>query len=158
MLKLISACRLHKDPVLSEILRYLIFRGPSTAYRIARDLNLHFTQAYRKASRLEHFGLVRRINNHRGDMFEVTERGLILCYYYGCLNWETILDKLAARQKLPRLVIRTFLDEYLTYFKEEALIDDLLVMAFYAIYRGMPVPSELISAVEKRLLKPLISH
>jgi len=102
MLKFISACRLDKDQLLSEVLRYIILRGPATAYRIARDLNLHFTQAYRKASRLERFGMARRAANHRGSMFEATERGIVTCYYFGCANWEVLIDKLAARHKLPK--------------------------------------------------------
>jgi len=155
MLKLISACRLNKDPLLSEILRYIILRGPVTAYRIARDMNLHFTQAYRKVSRLEHFDMVRRVANGRGDMFEATERGIVMCYYFGCASWEILIDKLAARHRLPRTALRAFLDEYLDHFKNDAVVDDIPVMVFYAAYRGMPVPAELLTAVTRYLPRPL---
>ncbi|MFP3211653.1 MAG: ArsR family transcriptional regulator [Thermoproteus sp.] len=151
MLKFISACRLDKDQLLSEVLRYIILRGPATAYRIARDLNLHFTQAYRKASRLERFGMARRAANHRGSMFEATERGIVTCYYFGCANWEVLIDKLAARHKLPKPALRAFLDAYLDHFKNDALVDDVPIMAFYAAYRGVEIPEELASAVARFL-------
>jgi len=124
MLKLISACRLDEDQLLSEVLRYIILKRPATAYRIARDLNLHFTQAYRKAARLERFGMARRAANHRGSMFEAAERGIVMCYYFGCANWEILINKLAARHKLPRPVLRAFLDTYLDHFKNDAVRDD----------------------------------
>jgi len=151
MLKLISACRLDEDQLLSEVLRYIILKGPATAYRIARDLNLHFTQAYRKAARLESLGMTRRTANHRGSMFEATERGIVMCYYFGCVNRELLIDMLAARHRLPRPVLRAFLDAYLDHFKNDAVVDDVPVMAFYATYRGMEIPEELASAVARYL-------
>ncbi|MDT7874464.1 MAG: ArsR family transcriptional regulator [Pyrobaculum sp.] len=153
MLKLISACRLDEDQLLSEVLRYIILKGPATAYRIARDLNLHFTQAYRKAARLERFGMARRAANHRGSMFEATERGIVMCYYFGCDNWEILINKLAARHRLPGPVLRAFLDTYLDHFKNDAVVEDIPVMAFYAAYRGMEIPQELASAVARFLPK-----
>ncbi len=153
MLKLISACRLDEDQLLSEVLRYIILKGPATAYRIARDLNLHFTQAYRKAARLERFGMARRTANHRGSMFEATERGIVICYYFGCANWEPLIDKLAARHRLPGPILRAFLDAYLDHFKNDAVVDDIPVMAFYAAYRGMEIPAELASVVARYLPK-----
>jgi len=159
MLKLISACNLDKDMLLSEVLRYIILRGPATAYRIARDLNMHFTQAYRKAARLESLGMAKRVANHRGSMFEATERGVVMCYYFGCANWELLIDKLAARHKLPGPVLKAFLDSYLDYFKNDAVMDDIPVMAFYAAYRGMGIPEELASAVARFLPKAVyVSH
>jgi len=153
MLKLISACRLDEDQLLSEVLRYIILKGPATAYRIARDLNLHFTQAYRKAARLERFGMARRAANHRGSMFEATERGVVMCYYFGCAHWEILIDKLVARHRLPGPVLRAFLDAYLDYFKNDAVVDDIPVMAFYAAYRGMEIPAELAFVVARFLPK-----
>jgi len=159
MLKLISACRLDEDQSLPEVLRYIILRGPATAYRIARDLSLHFTQAYRKAARLERFGMARRVANHRGSMFEATERGVVMCYYFGCINWELLIDKLVAQHRLPGPVLRAFLDAYLDYFKNDAVVDDIPVMAFYAAYRGMEIPEELASAVTRYLPKAVyVSH
>ena len=159
MLKLISTCRLDNDQLLSEVLRYIILRGPATAYRIARDLNMHFTQAYRKAARLESLGMAKRVANHRGSMFEATERGVVMCYYFGCANWELLIDKLAARHKLPGPVLKAFLDSYLDYFKNDAVMDDIPVMAFYAAYRGMEIPEELASAVARFLPKAAyVSH
>ena len=159
MLKLISTCRLDHDQLLSEVLRYIILRGPATAYRIARDLNLHFTQAYRKAARLERLGMARRTANHRGSMFEATERGVVMCYYFGCANWELLIDKLAARHRVPGPVLRAFLNAYLDYFKNDAVVDDIPVMAFYATYRGMEIPEELASAVARFLPKAVyVSH
>jgi len=154
MLTLISTCRLKDDVLLSEILRYIILRGPVTAYRIARSLNIHFTQAYRKVTRLEHFGMVRRVANRRGDMFEATERGIIICYYFNCANWEILIDKLATRHQLPRFALRAFLDAYLDHFKNDAIIDDVPVMVFYALYKRAPVPAELMPAVTRHLLMP----
>jgi len=153
MLKLISACNLDKDQLLLEVLRYMILRGPATAYRIARDLNLHFTQAYRKVARLERFGMAKRAANHRGSMFEVTEKGIVICYYFGCANWELLIDMLAVRHKLSRAALRAFLDAYLDYFKTDAIVEDLPIMAFYAAYRGMEIPEELASVVARFLPK-----
>jgi predicted transcriptional regulator len=153
MLKLFSACRFDEDQLLSEVLRYIILKGPATAYRIARDLNLHFTQAYRKAARLEHFGMARRAANCRGSTFEATERGIVMCYYFGCAHWEILIDKLAARHRLPGPVLRAFLDAYLDHFKNDAVVDDIPVMAFYATYRGMEIPAELASVVARFLPK-----
>jgi predicted transcriptional regulator len=124
MLKLISACCLDEDQLLSEVLRYIILKGPATAYRIARDLNLYFAQAYRKAARLECFGMAKRAANHRGSMFEATEGGIVMCYYFGCANWLLLIDKLVARHWLPRPVLRAFLDAYLDHFKNDAVVDD----------------------------------
>jgi hypothetical protein len=49
--------------------------------------------------------------------------------------------------------LRAFLDTYLDHFKNDAVVDDIPVMAFYAAYRGMEIPQELASAVARFLPK-----
>lgn len=138
MLNILYTCNLARDPISSEILKFLILRGPFTAYRIAKELNLHFAQVYRKVRRMENFGLVRRGGNRRGDVVEITPRGLIVCYYYGCVRHEIVLDKLAKLYRVRREDLAVFLDGYLETFKNDMLIDDLPVMVYYAVYKGMP--------------------
>lgn len=135
---ILYACNFARDPISSEILKFLILRGPFTAYRIAKELNLHFAQVYRKVRRMESFGLVRRDGNRRGDLVKVTPRGLVVCYYYGCVRHEIVLDKLAKLYRVRREDLAVFLDNYLETFKNDVLIDDLPVMVYYAMYRGMP--------------------
>jgi hypothetical protein len=55
--------------------------------------------------------------------------------------------------------LRAFLDAYLDYFKNDAVVDDIPVMAFYATYRGMEIPEELASAVARYLPRAAyVSH
>jgi hypothetical protein len=49
--------------------------------------------------------------------------------------------------------LRAFLDAYLDYFKNDAVVDDIPVMAFYAAYRGMEIPAELAFVVARFLPK-----
>jgi predicted transcriptional regulator len=134
---MLSLLALGRDPILRDILGYVISRGPATAYRIARELNLHFVQVYRKTRQMEELGLVKRYCCERRDLIDATERGLLMCYHHGCASRDLILDKLAARYGVEKRYIRDFLDAYLRHAesKNDLPIDEIPVMVFYAVYR-----------------------
>ncbi|MGC9170811.1 MAG: ArsR family transcriptional regulator [Thermoproteus sp.] len=137
VLKIIERCGLGSDRLMGDILGYIVVNGPATAYRIARDMNIHFAQAYRKVKRLERFRLVRRIDGRRGDVFEATVRGLVACYYYSCADRRVVAARLA--RGVDREVVSRFLDAYFQYAGECAPVDDLPLMVFYAVSVGVPM-------------------
>lgn len=143
MLNLLELCDFSRDKILRDVMSYIVSRGPATAYKIANDLNYHFSQVYRKVRRLEKYGLIERSNGHRGDLLASTVRGLIVCYYYNCASQELILNKLRKNLNIDKEHLARFLDVYLEYAKGGAPIDELPIMIFYALYKG--TPQELLS-------------
>lgn len=159
MIQSFYICKLKNDNVISEILEYLILKGPATAYRIARDTNLYFSQVYRKISSLEEIGAVRRLRNQRCDIIEVTERGLVICLLLGCVPHDIVIRKLEKRYKVSGVLIKEFLDTYLDCLKNNAIIDEIPVMVFYALYKGVAIEEakRLIPFMGK-YVQPIISN
>ena len=137
VLKIVERCGFGSDAMMKDILGYIVSKGPATAYRVARDMNVHFAQVYRKIERLEKFKLVRRMDGRRGNVFEATVRGLVACYYYRCADRRIVAARLA--RGVNRSSLERFLNAYIEYAGECAPVDSLPLMVFHALSIGMPM-------------------
>ena len=121
------------DEVSRNILCYVAAHGPVTMYRVARDLNLHFSHVYRKAHRLEVMDMLRRISNGRAAMYEASLWGYIYCYKFS-KGGDLILAKIKNLLGLTSFEIyevESFLKLYLAVADVDAPLSDLPTMVAY---------------------------
>ncbi len=119
------------------ILCFVSVHGPVTMYRVARELSLHFSYAYRKASMLEHMGLLKKVSESRANLYDSTMRGLVYSYLIGC-STEVVLYKIAkflGLTNFSQLEVESFLKFYFSIADRDAPLSNLSVMVSYILER-----------------------
>ncbi|MEM1596894.1 MAG: hypothetical protein QXI07_00120 [Pyrobaculum sp.] len=83
------------DESAKSILTYIALKGPTTMYRVARDLSYHFSHTYRKANKLEKLGLIRKEPLGCSALYEATIGGYLYCYVNGVEPKDVAVAKIA---------------------------------------------------------------
>ncbi|ADY00707.1 MAG: hypothetical protein ACP5L5_06180 [Vulcanisaeta sp.] len=144
------------DNVMSDMLAYIIIRGPVTLYRVSRETPYSISSIYKKAkymvknNLLTPMGLNGKSNGKH--IYEVTVKGLLTCLAYKCLDDDIVLNKLKIRWNLRnynnyRLVSILTVLPYI--IKNENLriienIDTLMITALSALVNNTIINNKLI--------------
>ncbi len=124
------------DDSANNIVAYVVSNGPVTMYRVARDLNLHFSHAYRKSKKLEDSGLLTSIRGPRSSLYDATVRGLLYAYVAKLASREIILKKLRVVLGLHLFSleeVESFIKFFLTVANKEAPVGSLAPMVSYIL-------------------------
>ena len=137
-----------------KILSYIITKEPITLYRVAVDLGLSFSTAYKKAYILSDNKLIREIKlKNNGAHYESTVKGLLSCLIYDCnLDINSILNKVRLKWGVSSLKnenILAFLYTVAKLFPNENVINlldlpSILALMIYG-YCGFDINRCLIS-------------
>ncbi|MGC9180354.1 MAG: hypothetical protein ACP5GZ_09165 [Vulcanisaeta sp.] len=144
------------DNVMSDMLAYIIIRGPVTLYMVSRETPYSISSIYKKAkymvknNLLTPMGLNGKSNGKH--IYEVTVKGLLTCLAYKCLDDDIVLNKLKIRWNLRnynnyRLVSILTVLPYI--IKNENLriienIDTLMITALSALVNNTIINNKLI--------------
>lgn len=92
------------------VLSRIIQREPVTLYRVTRETMLNFSTIYKKASRLLVNGLIRQSQTKtRGNLYEATVKGYLVCLSAACLEDHVVLSKIKHRWGLGHFDQRALL-------------------------------------------------
>lgn len=135
------SCCLKLDVSAEKIMAYVVSNGPVTMYRVARDLNIHFSHAYRKARKLEQMGLLTSIGGPRASLYDASIKGLLYAYSMEMASLHITLSKLREALGLKMFSleeVNAFIKFFLSLADRDAPVTSMATMVSYILDKCGP--------------------
>lgn len=124
------------DDSAKNIVAYVVSNGPVTMYRVARDLNIHFSHAYRKARKLEQMGFLTSTGGPRASLYDASIKGLLYTYSTKMASLDITLSKLREALGLRMFSleeVNAFIKFFLSLADRDAPVTSIATMVSYIL-------------------------